>query len=95
MDMPGEASRPRARSSGPVKAGAEIRGEVLLTLAQLCLATPHQLKALLLPHHQEADYIRRALRNLRADALVGPESPRPAELLVLHPGGTGRSRRLR
>ncbi|MEU5053727.1 replication-relaxation family protein [Streptomyces sp. NPDC021096] len=70
MDMPGEASRPRARTA-PAKAGAEIRGDVLLTLAQLRLATPHQLKALLLPHHQETDYIRRALRNLLDDRLVG------------------------
>ncbi|MCF3106977.1 replication-relaxation family protein [Streptomyces roseoverticillatus] len=69
--VPGEASRPRASSGSPAKAGAEIRGDVLLTLAQVRLATPHQLKALLLPHHQDTDYIRRALRNLRADALVG------------------------
>ncbi|MFE1878096.1 hypothetical protein ACFW9N_45945 [Streptomyces sp. NPDC059496] len=32
------------------KAGADIRGGVLLTLAQLRLATPHQLKELLLSH---------------------------------------------
>lgn len=56
-----------------VKAGADIRGEVLLTLAQLRLATPRQLKALLLPHQQGTDHVRRALRNLHAEspALVG------------------------
>ncbi|MFE0044345.1 replication-relaxation family protein [Streptomyces albireticuli] len=32
---------------------------------------PHQLKALLLPHHQDTDYLRRALRNLLDDRLVG------------------------
>ncbi|GAA2358913.1 replication-relaxation family protein [Streptomyces cuspidosporus] len=62
------ASRPQKRAA---RAGAEIRGEVLLALAQLRLATPHQLKALLLPDQQGTDYVRRALRNLRADALVG------------------------
>ncbi|MEU9289179.1 replication-relaxation family protein [Streptomyces sp. NPDC048275] len=69
--MPGEASR--AREAAATKAGAEIRGEVLLTLAQLRLATPRQLKALLLPHHQDTDYVRRALRNLgdESPALVG------------------------
>ncbi|WP_405691332.1 replication-relaxation family protein [Streptomyces sp. NBC_00057] len=51
----------------------DIRGEVLLTLAQLRLATPRQLKALLLPHQQDTDHVRRALRNLLAEspALVG------------------------
>ncbi|MFI9311322.1 replication-relaxation family protein [Streptomyces triculaminicus] len=70
-DVPGEASRPRKAAA--TKAGADIRGEVLLTLAQLRLATPRQLKALLLPHQQDTDYIRRALRNLLAEspALVG------------------------
>ncbi|WP_461012048.1 replication-relaxation family protein [Streptomyces capparidis] len=54
-------------------AGAEIRGEVLAALARLRLATPHQLHQLLLPHQQGTDYIRRALRNLRAESppLVG------------------------
>ncbi|MFJ9668776.1 replication-relaxation family protein [Streptomyces sp. NPDC101219] len=66
--MPGEASRPQKAAA---KAGAEIRGDVLLCLAQLRLATPRQLKALLLPDQQGTDYVRRALRNLRADALVG------------------------
>lgn len=68
--MPGEESRPRVHTA-PAKAGAGIRGGVLLTLAQLRLATPRRLKALLLPHHQDTDYIRRALRNLPTDALVG------------------------
>ncbi|MFF0088088.1 replication-relaxation family protein [Streptomyces canus] len=69
--MPGEASR--APKAAATKAGAEIRGEVLLTLAQLRLATPRQLKALLLPHQQDTDHVRRALRNLLAEspALVG------------------------
>lgn len=69
-DVPGEASRARKAAA---KAGAEIRGEVLLTLAQLRLATPRQLKALLLPHQQDTDHVRRALRNLLAEspALVG------------------------
>jgi hypothetical protein len=55
------------------KAGADLRGEVLLTLAQLRLATPRQLKALLLPRQQGTDHVRRALRNLLAEspALVG------------------------
>ncbi|MER6317044.1 replication-relaxation family protein [Streptomyces sp. NPDC001581] len=55
------------------KAGADIRGAVLLTLAQLRLATPHQLKELLLSHQQDTDHVRRALRNLFAEspALVG------------------------
>ncbi|GAA1545762.1 hypothetical protein GCM10009730_63540 [Streptomyces albidochromogenes] len=68
-DVPGEASR--ARKAAAAKAGADIRGEVLLTLAQLRLATPRQLKALLLPHQQGTDHIRRALRNLLDDRLVG------------------------
>nr|WP_246258963.1 replication-relaxation family protein [Streptomyces typhae] len=70
-DVPGEASR--ARKSAPAKAGADLCGEVLLTLAQLRLATPRQLKALLLPHQQDTDHVRRALRNLLAEspALVG------------------------
>ncbi|MEH0557321.1 replication-relaxation family protein [Streptomyces sp. B21-101] len=69
-DVPGEASRARKAAA---KAGAEIRGEVLLTLAQLRLATPRQLKALLLAHQQDTDHVRRALRNLLAEspALVG------------------------
>ncbi|MFK0112557.1 replication-relaxation family protein [Streptomyces sp. NPDC091217] len=66
--MPGEASRPQKAAA---KAGDEIRGDVLLRLAQLRLATPRQLKALLLPDHQGTDYVRRALRNLLADSLVG------------------------
>ncbi|MFE1733658.1 hypothetical protein ACFW6X_26465 [Streptomyces bacillaris] len=55
------------------KAGADLRGEVLLILAQLRLATPRQLKALLLPHQQDTDHVRRALRNLleESPALVG------------------------
>ncbi|MGW6744822.1 replication-relaxation family protein [Streptomyces sp. NPDC055025] len=55
------------------KAGADIRGEVLLTLARLRLATPRRLKTLLLPHQQDTDHVRRALRNLYAEspALVG------------------------
>jgi hypothetical protein len=70
-DVPGEAAR--ARKAAATKAGAEIRGEVLLTLAQLRLATPRQLKALLLPHQQGTDHVRRALRNLldESPALVG------------------------
>lgn len=69
-DVPGEASRARKTAA---KAGADIRGEVLLTLAQLRLATPRQLKALLLPRQQGTDHVRRALRNLLAEspALVG------------------------
>ncbi|MEU6212709.1 replication-relaxation family protein [Streptomyces sp. NPDC047023] len=71
LDIPGEASRPRRKAAA--KAGADIRGEVLLTLAQLRLATPRQLKALLLPHQQGTDHVRRALRNLQGEfpALVG------------------------
>jgi hypothetical protein len=67
----GEASR--ARKAAATKAGADIRGEVLLTLARLRLAAPRQLKALLLPHQQDTDHVRRALRNLLAEspALVG------------------------
>ncbi|MFF5721256.1 replication-relaxation family protein [Streptomyces buecherae] len=55
------------------RAGAELRGEVLLALAQLRLAKPRQLKELLLPHQQGTDHVRRALRNLLAEspALVG------------------------
>ncbi|MEU4655045.1 replication-relaxation family protein [Streptomyces sp. NPDC023723] len=70
-DVPGEASR--ARKAAAAKAGADLRGEVLLTLTQLRLATPRQLKALLLPHQQDTDHVRRALRNLLAEspALVG------------------------
>lgn len=70
-DVLGEASRPR--KAAVTKAGADIRGEVLLTLAQLRLATPRQLKALLLPRQQGTDHVRRALRNLLAEspALVG------------------------
>jgi hypothetical protein len=67
----GEASRrPKAAAA---KAGADLRGEALLTLARLRLATPRQLKALLLPHQQGTDHVRRALRNLLAasPALVG------------------------
>ncbi|SEG85294.1 Replication-relaxation [Actinacidiphila yanglinensis] len=58
---------------GPARAGAEIRGEVLVTLARLRLATPAQLRALLLPQHEGTDYVRRALRNLAAERppLVG------------------------
>ncbi|MET9663636.1 helicase associated domain-containing protein, partial [Streptomyces sp. NPDC006510] len=70
-DVPGEASR--ARKTPAAKAGADLRGEVLLTLAQLRLATPRQFKALLLPHQQDTDHVRRALRNLldESPALVG------------------------
>ncbi|QIB49570.1 replication-relaxation family protein [Streptomyces aureoverticillatus] len=70
-DAPGEASR--AAGSAASKAGAELRGEVLLALAQLRLATPRQLKELLLPHQQGTDHVRRALRNLLAEspALIG------------------------
>ncbi|MCG7525159.1 replication-relaxation family protein [Streptomyces sp. OfavH-34-F] len=69
--VPGAASRPRKAAA--TKAGADLRGEVLLTLAQLRLATPRQLKALLLPHQQDTDHVRRALRNLldESPALVG------------------------
>ncbi|MFB6807594.1 replication-relaxation family protein [Streptomyces sp. NPDC056387] len=69
---PSLASRPR-RKAAATKAGADIRGEVLLTLAQLRLATPLQMKALLLPHQQGTDHVRRALRNLleESPALVG------------------------
>ncbi|MFJ3601089.1 hypothetical protein ACIPRU_31995 [Streptomyces sp. NPDC090126] len=51
----------------------DTRGEVLFMLAQLRLATSRQLKALLLPHPQDTDHVRRALRNLLAEtpALVG------------------------
>ncbi|GAA3759123.1 replication-relaxation family protein [Streptomyces tremellae] len=70
-DVPVEASRPRKAAAA--KAGADVRGEVLLTLAQLRLATPRQLKALLLPRQQGTDHVRRALRNLldESPALVG------------------------
>lgn len=70
-DVPGEASP--ARKAAAAKAGADIRGEVLLTLAQLRLATPRQLKAMLLPHQQDTDHARHALRNLLAESppLVG------------------------
>ncbi|MFF7365403.1 replication-relaxation family protein [Streptomyces sp. NPDC008125] len=69
-EVPVEASRPRKAAA---KAGADLRGEVLLTLAQLRLATPSQLRALLLPHQQGTDHVRRALRNLldESPALVG------------------------
>ncbi|MFJ3439108.1 replication-relaxation family protein [Streptomyces cyaneofuscatus] len=70
-DVLGEASRPR--KAAVAKAGADIRGEVLVTLAQLRLATPRHLKALLLPRQQGTDHVRRALRNLleESPALVG------------------------
>ncbi|MFF8918989.1 replication-relaxation family protein [Streptomyces sp. NPDC015032] len=70
-DVSREASR--ARKVAAAKAGADLRGEVLLTLAQLRLATPRQLKELLLPHQQGTDHVRRALRNLldESPALVG------------------------
>ncbi|MGK5449666.1 replication-relaxation family protein [Streptomyces radiopugnans] len=70
-DVPEEAPRPHKAAA--TKAGADLRGEVLLTLARLRLATPRQLKALLLPHQQGTDHVRRALRNLLAEspALVG------------------------
>jgi hypothetical protein len=70
-DVPGEASQPHKAAA--TKASADLRGEVLLTLARLRLATPRQLKALLLPHQQGTDHVRRALRNLLAEApaLVG------------------------
>ncbi|MGJ5899321.1 replication-relaxation family protein [Streptomyces niveiscabiei] len=70
-DVRGEASR--AAKHAAAKAGADLRGEVLLALAQLRLATPRQLKELLLPHQQGTDHVRRALRNLLAEspALVG------------------------
>ncbi|MER6394298.1 replication-relaxation family protein [Streptomyces sp. NPDC001523] len=70
-DVPGEASR--ARKTAAAKAGADIRGDVLLALAQLRLATPRQLQALLLAHQQGTDHVRRALRNLldESPALVG------------------------
>lgn len=75
-DVPGEASRPRKTTvtkAAAAKAGADLRGEVLLILARLRLATPRQLKALLLPHQQGTDHVRRALRNLldKSPALVG------------------------
>lgn len=82
-DVSGEAFRPRKATV--TKAGADLRGEALLTLARLRLATPRQLKALLLPHQQSTDHVRRALRNLHADALVG-RAQRPAQLLALRPG---------
>ncbi|MCX4775064.1 replication-relaxation family protein [Streptomyces sp. NBC_01285] len=68
--MLGEASRARKAAA---KAGAGLRGEVLLPLAQLRLATPRQLKELLLPHQQGTDHVRRALRNLadESPSLVG------------------------
>jgi hypothetical protein len=47
---------------GSARAGAEIRGGVLAMLARLRLATPEQLRAMLLPHQQGTDYVRRALR---------------------------------
>jgi hypothetical protein len=56
-----------------VRAGAEIRGEVLVTPARFRLASPEQLRALLVPHQDGTDYVRRALRNLAAERppLVG------------------------
>ncbi|WP_234352040.1 MULTISPECIES: replication-relaxation family protein [unclassified Streptomyces] len=68
--MPGGASRTRKTAA---KTGADIRGEVLLALARLRPATPRQLKALLLPHQQGTDHVRRAPRNLleQSPALVG------------------------
>lgn len=70
-ELPEIASRPRTKAAA--RAGAEIRGEVLLALARLRLATPHQLHRLLLPHQQGTDHVRRALRDLHAEspALVG------------------------
>ena len=67
------AALAQGRDRENVAARAEIRGEALLTLARLRPATPHQLHRLLLPHQQGTDYIRRALRDLRAEspALVG------------------------
>ncbi|MFD4833297.1 replication-relaxation family protein [Streptomyces uncialis] len=65
-DVRGEASRPRKKTAA--RAGADIRGEALLTLARLRLATPLQLKKLLLPHQKSTDNIRLALRNLRRES---------------------------
>ncbi|WP_461087944.1 replication-relaxation family protein [Streptomyces deserti] len=91
--MPGKASRPR--TSAAAKAGAEIRGDVLRCLAQLRLATPRQLKSLLLPHHQDTRLRpSRAAQPARRPA-GRPDPPRPAELLVLHARRPRRSRRLR
>jgi hypothetical protein len=46
---------------------------VLVTPARLRLAAPVQLRALLLPHQEGTDYVRRALRNLAGERppLVG------------------------
>ncbi|MFF8973672.1 replication-relaxation family protein [Streptomyces sp. NPDC014995] len=65
--------RSRPRKAAAAKADADLRGKVLLALAQLRLATPRQLKAMLLPRQQGTDHVRRALRNLLAEspALVG------------------------
>jgi hypothetical protein len=70
---PGSARGATRRGRGPGRAGAEIRGEVLVTLARLRLAMPEQLRGLLLPHQKGTDNVRLALRNLLAERppLVG------------------------
>ncbi|MFE5559816.1 hypothetical protein [Streptomyces sp. NPDC056544] len=53
------------------KAGAAIRGEVLLTLVQLRrLAAPRRLKTLVPSHQPGTDHVRRALRNPRDESPV-------------------------
>ncbi|MFI1016053.1 hypothetical protein [Streptomyces sp. NPDC020965] len=71
MNVPGEAFRRRKKTVA--KAGADIRGEALRTLARLRLAPPLHLKTLLLPQQQGTDHVRRVLRNLLAESppLVG------------------------
>ncbi|WP_407639657.1 replication-relaxation family protein [Actinacidiphila guanduensis] len=50
----GAAGRGRqaARAARVVRAGAEVRGEVLVTPARFRLATPEQLRVLLVPHQE-------------------------------------------
>ncbi|MFB7032652.1 MULTISPECIES: replication-relaxation family protein [unclassified Streptomyces] len=84
--MPGEASR--ARKTAAAKAGADLRGEVLLALARLRLATPPSAQgaAAALPAGHRPRPPRAARPARRIPGPGRPDSPRPAELLVLHPG---------
>jgi hypothetical protein len=89
------SARGAGRGRRVARAGAEIRGEVLVTLARLRLATPEQLRALLLNHQEGTDYVRRALRNLTAEkpALAARDRPGAFYPARIPAGGFTGSRR--